>query len=101
MAAAKNMMPKQSTHGEIARGEKQFGALGPTRVDSVLFFLLLIIPMLSMAAFGAVDMWAFGILAIFAAGILSLWFFDAKGTGSFRFSSDLLQLPLIAMIGLG
>ena len=95
------MMPKQSTHGEIARGEKQFGALGPTRVDSVLFFLLLIIPMLSMAAFGAVDMWAFGILAIFAAGILSLWFFDAKGTGSFRFSSDLLQLPLIAMIGLG
>lgn len=94
-------MSEQIARGEVVRNNAEFGGHVPTRADSFLFILLLIIPMASMAAFGAVDGWAFGILAILAAIMASVWFIEAINTGAFRFSSEPLQFPLLAMIGLG
>lgn len=87
--------------GQIALPPEEFGGGISTRADVAVFVLILVVPMASMLAFGAVDMWAFSMLAIFAAVVASLWFIDAIRTGSFRFSSDSLQVPLLAMIGLG
>lgn len=94
-------MPEQLIRGEAVRNNAEFGERIPTRANSFLFILLLIIPMASMAAFGAVDGWAFGILAILAAVMASAWLIEAINTGAFRLSSEPLQFPLLALIGLG
>ncbi|MBC7795866.1 MAG: O-antigen ligase family protein [Pyrinomonadaceae bacterium] len=52
----------------------------------------------STLAFGSVDTWAMGFLAIAAAFVGFLWLADARKKREFRFSSSLLQLPIVGLI---
>ncbi len=72
-----------------------------TGPDRAAFFLLCSIPMLAMVGFGAVDFWAIAFLAAFAFILTALWFADGWFRGSFRYSTNSLQLPLLGLFIVG
>ncbi|MBC8031419.1 MAG: O-antigen ligase family protein [Pyrinomonadaceae bacterium] len=56
---------------------------------------------LSALAFGTVHYWAQAVFFLGAVAILTLWLIDSWILGSFRFSRNILQLPLLGMLVLG
>ncbi|MGI8493839.1 MAG: hypothetical protein ACR2L1_00820, partial [Pyrinomonadaceae bacterium] len=60
--------------------------------QSVIFFILCGILVVSTVAYGAVDPWATGLLSIFTGLIVLLWLADSFSNHSFNFSSNLIQL---------
>lgn len=73
----------------------------PSRLRSVIFFLLCAMLVLSTIAYGAVDTWAVAMLSIFAGLITLLWLADSFLKGSFSFSSNIIQLPLLGLLLIG
>lgn len=73
----------------------------PTRLSGFVFLLLCLMLILPTIAYGAVDSWALAILSTGAALIAVLWLADAFINKEFRFSTNLLQLPLIGIILIG
>ncbi|MDM7923243.1 MAG: O-antigen ligase family protein [Pyrinomonadaceae bacterium] len=73
------------------------GPLG-SRTSSLIFILLLLIPIISTILFGAVDPPAIGLLAASSAFVFILWLSTVWGTSTFLFSRDPLQFPLLGLI---
>ena len=69
-----------------------------TRIGKVIVVLLCLIPMLAAVGYGAVDAFALGVTFVLALIVAALWLADARSTGEFVFSSDILQLPLLGLI---
>jgi O-antigen ligase len=73
----------------------------PTFFGAVIVVLLCVSLIIATIAFGSVDLWALGLLSLAITFIGFLWIIDAWKLGSFRFSSNILQVPLIGMILIG
>lgn len=73
----------------------------PTRLSSVVYFLLCSIPVFSAVAFGAVETWALGVLSVLTGLIAIVWLADAFFRKEFRFSANALQIPVIGLILIG
>ena len=56
---------------------------------------------LTALAYGTVHYWALALFNLGAVVILLLWVLDAWRLGNFRVSRNVLQLPLVGVIGLG
>ncbi|MDQ2747372.1 MAG: O-antigen ligase family protein [Acidobacteriota bacterium] len=65
------------------------------------FVVLCAMPVFSVVAFGAVDIWALGANAVFAGLLIVFWTADAWRKKSFRFNANTLQIPLAALILIG
>lgn len=90
--------------GEISESAKLFDVpIGgeSSRLSGFIFFLLLVIPVFSAVAFGAVDTWALGVLSLFSSLIVIFWTADAFFKKELQFNSSLLQLPLLGLIIIG
>jgi Lipid A core - O-antigen ligase and related enzymes len=72
-----------------------------SRFSSVIFVALCAMSLLAVIAYGAVDPMATGILSIASLVCVSLWAADAWRTGVLKFSSEKIQLPIIALIFVG
>jgi O-antigen ligase len=72
-----------------------------SRLNSAIFVLLCFVPIISTVAYGAVDVWALGFLTIFAGAIAILWLFESFFSKEFRFSTNILQIPVIGLILIG
>src|SRR3954447_5189850 len=66
-----------------------------------IVFLLCLVPMLATVAFGGVDLWAGGILAVLTSLTAVFWTIDAWQFGELRWSTNWLQVPIIALLILG
>lgn len=76
------------------------GRLEDTRTSRLIFALLLSIPIVSAILYGGVDFPALGLLALAAAMIAVLWLSTIWGTGRFQYSTNILQIPILALIAL-
>ena len=63
--------------------------------------LICAVPMIATIAYGAVDSWSIGLLSVLVAIIALLWLIDAGFAGEFRFSTNPLQLPIVALLVIG
>jgi O-antigen ligase len=70
----------------------------PSRLRSIIFFLLCTMLIVSTIAYGAVDPWATALLSIFAGLIVLLWLGYSFFSREWRFSTNLLQLPLLGLL---
>lgn len=73
----------------------------PGKLNSAVFFMLCLMPIIATIAYGSVDSWALSLQAISAGIILLLWLADSLFNKEFRFSTNLLQLPLLGLILIG
>ena len=98
-------MSKDNKTNGVSKSSEWFDATlvneKPSRLSGVVFVLLCLIPLLAAIAYGAVDNWALGLLTIGAGVIAVFWILDAWMKGAFRFSANLLQLPLLGLILIG
>ena len=65
------------------------------------FVILCLIPLVATLAFGAVDVWALGVLAILTAALILGWLSGALRRDEFTVNTNLIQLPMIAMLLIG
>lgn len=72
-----------------------------SRLSSIIFFLLLLIPLFSTVLFGGVDNTTWIIITIFWAAIVLLWLADVWRGGGVLINSSMLQLPLIGLLLIG
>ena len=72
-----------------------------SRLSTVLFVFLIAAPAAATLLFGGVDTISGGLLAIATAVIFCIWIVENWKAGEFRFSSNLLQLPIAGLIFLG
>lgn len=70
----------------------------PSRLRSIIFFLLCTMLVVSTIAYGSVDTWATALLSIFAGLIVLLWLGYSFFSRACRFSTNLLQLPLLGLL---
>ncbi|CAN5365751.1 hypothetical protein BH10ACI1_BH10ACI1_13260 [soil metagenome] len=98
-------MAEENTTNGISKTSEWFDAESvkekPSRLSGAVFILLCLVPVVSTIAYGAVDNWALGFLAIFAGVTAIVWFADAFFKKEFCFSTNLLQIPLFALILIG
>lgn len=73
----------------------------PTFFGAVIIVLICVSLIISTIAFGSVELWALALLSLTSTLIGFFWIIDAWKLGIFRFSSNLLQIPLIGMILIG
>ena len=69
-----------------------------SRIRSLIVFILCTIPAAAALAYGGVDSLALGVMFILVAVVVFLWMLDSRRSGSFHFSTNLLQLPLVGLI---
>jgi len=72
-----------------------------TRASTAIFVILCSLPLITTLLYGGVDAIVLGISSMIAALIIILWFRDAWVTGGFRLNTNVLQLPIIGLIGIG
>ncbi|HVF30661.1 MAG TPA: O-antigen ligase family protein [Pyrinomonadaceae bacterium] len=72
-----------------------------SRISKAVLVFVCLIPMIAAIAYGAVDPWVLGLLSILIATMAVLWLLDAALSGEFRYSSNTLQIPILAMIAIG
>ncbi len=72
-----------------------------SRYSQAVFLLLLAVPFLATVFYGAVDPAAQGLLALASLVILVLWALVSFKNGGIVYSSNWLQVPLLALIVLG
>lgn len=72
-----------------------------SRYSQAVFLLLLAVPFLATVFYGAVDSAAQGLLALASLVILVLWALVSFKNGGIIYSSNWLQVPLLALIVLG
>jgi len=73
----------------------------PSRLSGAIFVFLCFVPMIFTVAYGGVDVWALGFQAIFVGVIAVLWLLESFFTKEFRFSTNLLQIPIIGLLLIG
>ncbi len=73
----------------------------PSRLSGIIFFLLCLMLVFSVVAFGAVDVWALGIFSVFAGLIVVFWTADSLLKNEFRLTVSSLQIPLAGLITIG
>lgn len=72
-----------------------------SRLSSIIFLVLCIVPMFATIMFGAVDNMTWAIISVFWAAIVLLWLVETwKGRG-FLFNPSALQIPIIGLITIG
>lgn len=74
---------------------------GSTWLSRSIYVLLVVMMVVSVVAFGAVDVWMIGVNSILAALIVVFWLIDAFKTKTFNFSTNFLQIPILALIAVG
>lgn len=74
---------------------------GATWSSRSIYILLVVMMIVSVVAFGAVDVWMIGVNSVLAALIVIFWLIDAFKTKTFRFNTNLLQIPILALIVIG
>lgn len=72
-----------------------------TRLNGIIFAVLCGVLFFSTIAFGAVDIWALALLSLTSALIIVLWSLDSWKKGTFAFSPNYLQLPVLGLILIG
>jgi len=84
---------------------KEFSPTGenekPSYLSGVVFFLLCAILIFSVLAFSSVHFWAKGINSLLVGLTAIFWLADAWRKREFFFSTNLIQLPLLALISIG
>ena len=73
----------------------------PSRLDGIVFFLLCATLVLTVIAFGAVDVWALGGSVILVGLIIVFWTADAVYRRSFRLNVNALLIPLAGLFVVG
>lgn len=73
----------------------------PTRTSGGIFFLLCATLVLSVVAYGAVDVWALGALSLVAGVVAVLWLGEAFFKKEFYYNPSLLPVPILGLIGVG
>lgn len=69
-----------------------------SRIGKAIVAILCAIPVVTALAYGGVDLLALGVLFALLSITLVLWLVDSGWSGEFRFSPDLLQLPIVGLI---
>ena len=72
-----------------------------SRLDGAVFFLLCVILIFSVLAYGAVETWAFGFISIFTGLMTVFWLADAWFNKELKIATSLLQIPLFGLILIG
>ena len=72
-----------------------------SRLNSTIFVLLCLIPVIGTILFGAVDNITWSLIVILMAVLVGLWLIDAWGAGRIAISLDAIQVPLLALAVLG
>ncbi|MEO8573736.1 MAG: O-antigen ligase family protein [Pyrinomonadaceae bacterium] len=72
-----------------------------SRIATAIVILICAVPLAATVAYGAVDSWSIGLLSILVAIIALLWLIDAGFAGEFRYSTNAIQLPIIALLAIG
>lgn len=88
-------MPRRRSHRTRPKPEES------TAYEKAVVVLLLVIPMVAMAGYGAVDVWFLIPLAFLTMVLLVLWAIDSLKRGEVRFSNSRLQLPILGIIAIG
>jgi O-antigen ligase len=73
----------------------------PTRLSGVVYVLLSVMMIFATIAYGSVETWALGLLSIIACLIMVFWLADSFVSQLFRFSTNLLQIPLLGLFLIG
>ena len=73
----------------------------PTRLSGFIFFVLCVMLIFSVVAYGAVDAWALALLTLGGGLIILLWCADSFFNKQLLFNSNALQLPLLGLILIG
>lgn len=73
----------------------------PSRLSRAMFFLLCAVLVVSTIAYGAVDPWATALLAVIMGFVVLFWLADSFFKREFKFSSNILQLPLLGLLLIG
>ena len=72
-----------------------------SRLSSIIFFMLCLVPVFSTILFGGVDNMTWVIISVFWASIVLLWLAETwKGRG-FLFNPSALQIPLLGLLTIG
>ena len=72
-----------------------------TFASRAIFVLLAVMLIVSVIAYGGVDVWMIGLNSILAGLIAIFWLTDTWKTKVFRFNSSFLQIPLLGLILIG
>ncbi len=72
-----------------------------SRLSRAIVIFIYIVLIFSTLIYGAVDSGALSILAVLSAIIIVLWSVDAWSGKRIRFSSSILQLPVLGLIAIG
>lgn len=70
-------------------------------MSTAIFVVICALPMLTTLLFGGVDTITLGIVSVIVSLTFLMWVIDARRTGEFRFSTNLLQAPIATLILLG
>lgn len=71
------------------------------RLSKVAFFLICTIIVFTTLAYGTVHQPTLALFYFFIAGLLLIWAIDCLKSGEFRFSGNVLQVPLFALAAYG
>lgn len=69
-----------------------------SRIGKLIVVLLCLIPVIATLAYGAVDQIALGAMFVLIAIVVMLWAADSWKSGEFRYSPELIQLPILGLI---
>lgn len=73
----------------------------PSRLKSLVFFLLCAMLVISTVAYGSVDTWAVALLSFLTGLLMLFWLADSFFKRAFAFSTNILQIPLLGLLLLG
>ena len=73
----------------------------PTRLSQTIFFILALILVFTVIAYGAVDAWAWLFLSILTGAIVVLWLVEAWREKEFRLNPSALLIPIVGLILIG
>lgn len=89
------------SHRSSRRNKPAHETAEATFYEKAAVVLISCTPMLAMLGYGSVDVWSLIPLSFLASLLLILWMADSLKRKQLRFSTSLLQLPLIALILIG
>ncbi|HUR96588.1 MAG TPA: O-antigen ligase family protein [Pyrinomonadaceae bacterium] len=72
-----------------------------SRIAKAIVVLVCVVPVAATIAYGAVDSWSIGLLSVMVAIVALLWLIDAGFAGEFRYSTNAVQLPIVALLAIG
>jgi O-antigen ligase len=87
--------------GVVEDGTESAQQSGRSKLNSLAFVLLAVIPMVAAAAYGSVDAWALGLQALLIATLTIVWIADVLVKGRLELNFNISPLPLFALICVG